>query len=131
MQYWIIGQNTPVANQGDYYWNYESSNTEILVTSNNLVSILPAVNFPRMITLNIAKSSLESPADVNILFYINQNFATLDYTHLTIPIRFNFQGKKGLNIIDWQYSGSLHALGDQANASGAVVTVKTATKVYI
>lgn len=127
---WGTGNITNQVNS-DFYWDYSQVNTEILVTSSALSLILPAVSYPRMITLNIAKTSLESPADVNILFYMNQNFVDLNYTHLTIDVNFNFQGKKGLNIIDWLYSGSLHALGDQANLSGAIVTVKTATKVYI
>lgn len=116
----------------DYYWNYSNSNqSEILVSNTALTLVLPAVNYPRMITLNISKSSLNSPEQADIYFYMNQNFTNLNYTLDTIEVNFNFQGKKGLNIIDWQYSGSLHAHCDPVNTSGAIVTVRTAQKVYI
>lgn len=129
---WGARSNSLNTVNNDYYWSYSLNNhSEVLVTNTALSLLLPAVNYPRMISLNIAKSSLESPTQADIYFYMNQTFTSLDYTLSMIDTNFNFQGKKGLNIIDWQYSGSLHAIVDPASLSGAIVTIKTAERVYI
>lgn len=134
MQYWIIGsQATASPNQNNsYYWQYGSNNQTFTFNSvNKTALILPAVNYPRLITLNISKSSLNSPEQADLYFYLNQENFNIADDLLTIPFGFDFQGRKGLNIVDWEYSGSLHATIDPQSLSGAILKVRVATRVYI
>ena len=133
MQYWVIGSGNQSTSQGtSYYWQYESNNQSFTFNSANKTQlILPAVNYPRQITLNISKSSLNTSAQADLYFYMNQENFNVTQDLYSIPFEFDFQGKKGLNIIDWEYSGSLHATIDPVSLSGAVLKVRIATRVYI
>lgn len=120
----------------DYYWQWnENNNTFILNDAGTpIIQLLPAVNFPRMVSLNIHKSSLTGPNKVDVFFYMNQSNLNLTSDlvgNLSIAYP-DFQGKTGINILNWEYSGSLYATLDPAEAiTGAGITVRTATKVYL
>ena len=133
MQYWIIGSTNQQSSQSNnFYWQYEVNNQKFIFNSGNKTAlILPAVNYPRRVTLNIAKSSINSPEQADLYFYMNQENFDITNDLYYISQGFDFQGKKGLNIIDWEYSGSLHATIDPASLSGAELKVRIAIRVYI
>jgi hypothetical protein len=128
---WGINSNagSSITSNNDYFWLWNNANNSFNIYNNTVIELLPSVSYPRLVSLNIFDSPLSLAGDLDIFFFINQSNLSTNTELNNIGIKPDFQCKRGMNILNWEYSGSLHAILHQSNINSfATVTIRSAIR---